>query len=58
MRRKTLFWDVDTPFDFMEPQGALYVPGAQDIIDKMSEVRRFALENGFPILSDVDWHRP
>ena len=23
----------------------------------MSEVRRFALENGFSVLSDVDWHR-
>lgn len=57
MRNKTLFWDVDTQFDFMEPQGALYVPGAHDIIDKVSEIRRFALEHGFSILSDVDWHR-
>jgi nicotinamidase/pyrazinamidase len=57
MREKTLFWDVDTQFDFMEPAGALYVPGAHDIIGKVSEVRRFALENGFSILSDVDWHR-
>jgi nicotinamidase/pyrazinamidase len=57
MRNKTLFWDVDTQFDFMEPQGALYVPGAQDIIGKVSEVRRFALAHGFSILSDVDWHR-
>ena len=57
MRDKTLFWDVDTQFDFMEPEGALYVPGAHGIIGKVSEVRRFALENGFSILSDVDWHR-
>jgi len=57
MKRKTIFWDVDTQFDFMRPQGALYVPGAEEIIDKVSEVRRFALENGYSILSDVDWHR-
>ena len=56
-RNQTIFWDVDTQFDFMKPQGALYVPGAQEIIDKVSEVRRFALENGYSILSDVDWHR-
>jgi nicotinamidase/pyrazinamidase len=56
MRKKTIFWDVDTQFDFMKPEGALYVPGTQDIIDKVSEVRRFALENGFSILADVDWH--
>jgi nicotinamidase/pyrazinamidase len=56
-RKKTIFWDVDTQFDFMRPQGALYVPGAEEIIDKVSEVRRFALENGYSILSDVDWHR-
>jgi nicotinamidase/pyrazinamidase len=56
-RKKTLFWDVDTQFDFMKPQGALYVPGAEEIIDKVGEVRRFALENGYSLLSDVDWHR-
>jgi nicotinamidase/pyrazinamidase len=56
-RKKTIFWDVDTQFDFMRPQGALYVPGAEEIIDKVGQVRRFALENGYSILSDVDWHR-
>ncbi len=56
-RKKTIFWDVDTQFDFMRPEGALYVPGAEEIIDKIGEVRRFALEDGYSILSDVDWHR-
>ncbi len=56
-REKIVFWDVDTQFDFMSPQGALYVPGAEEIIDKVGQVRRFALENGYSILSDVDWHR-
>ena len=56
-RNQTIFWDVDTQFDFMKPQGALYVRGAEEIIDKVSEVRRFALDNGYSILSDVDWHR-
>lgn len=42
MREKTLFWDVDTQFDFMEPQGALSVPAAREILDKVSAIRRFA----------------
>lgn len=57
MQKKTIFWDVDTQFDFMKPRGALYVPGAEGIIDRVSEIRRFALDNGYSVLSDIDWHR-
>jgi nicotinamidase-related amidase len=34
MKEDTLFWDVDTQFDFMQPQGKLYVPGAETIIPR------------------------
>ncbi len=57
MKKNPLFWDVDTQFDFMRPEGRLCVPGAETIIDTISEVRRFALDHGFSILADVDWHR-
>jgi len=56
MKKDLLFWDVDTQFDFMQPQGRLYVPGAEDIIDRISHVRKFALENGFSIVASTDWH--
>jgi nicotinamidase/pyrazinamidase len=56
MKKQTVFWDVDTQFDFMQPQGNLYVPEAEQIIDKVSQVRRFALDNGYSIIADVDWH--
>ena len=56
MKKDTVFWDVDTQFDFMLPEGKLYVPGAENIIDKVSEVRRFALDNGYSIIADIDWH--
>ena len=56
MKKQTVFWDVDTQFDFMQPEGKLYVGGAEEIIDKVSEVRRFALENGYSIIADIDWH--
>jgi nicotinamidase/pyrazinamidase len=56
MKRQTVFWDVDTQFDFMRPEGKLYVPSAESIIDRVSEVRKFALENGYSIIADIDWH--
>jgi nicotinamidase/pyrazinamidase len=56
MKKDILFWDVDTQFDFMRPEGGLYVPGAEVIIEKVSEVRNFALENGFSIVASTDWH--
>ena len=56
MDKDTIFWDVDTQFDFMRPEGRLYVPGAETIIDKMSDVRKFALDCGYSIIADVDWH--
>ncbi len=54
--RKTIFWDVDTQYDFLRPDGRLYVPGAVEIIDNISRVRRFALANGFSIVASIDQH--
>ena len=51
-----IFWDVDTQFYFMRPEGRLYVPGAETIVDTVSGVRRFALDNGYSIIAEIDWH--
>ena len=56
MKEGTIFWDVDTQYDFMQPEGKLYVPGAETIISKVSEVRRFALDGGYSMVADIDWH--
>lgn len=56
MKDNAIFWDVDTQFDFMRPEGKLYVPGAETIIPRVSEVRRFALESGYSMVADIDWH--
>jgi nicotinamidase/pyrazinamidase len=56
MKKEIVFWDVDTQFGFMIPEGNLYVPGAETIIDKISQIRKFALENGYSIIADIDWH--
>ncbi len=57
MKKGLLFWDVDTQYDFMRPEGRLYVPGAEGIIDTIDKVRHFALDNGFSMLADMDWHK-
>jgi nicotinamidase/pyrazinamidase len=57
VKKGILFWDVDTQYDLMRPEGRLYVPGAEGIIDNVNNARRFALENGYSIIAAVDWHR-
>jgi len=54
---KTIFWDEDTQFDFMSPNGRLYVPTAEQIIDNVSSIRTFALQRGHSIIASTDWHR-
>jgi nicotinamidase/pyrazinamidase len=57
MKKDTLFWDEDTQYDFMRPEGRLYVPGAEGIIDNVSQARRFALSHGYSIIALADWHK-
>lgn len=56
LAKATIFWDVDTQFDFMHRDGKLYVPGAEEIIKKVSEVRRYALRTGHSLIASMDWH--
>ena len=51
-----LFWDVDTQFDFMDPAGKLYVPGAETIIPNLQCLTRFAAEHQIPIVASTDAH--
>lgn len=55
-RHEIIFWDVDTQYDFMKPDGKLYVPDSEDLIDVISRIRRFALSNGYSIIASMDWH--
>ncbi len=57
MKKEMLFWDVDTQYDLMRPEGRLYVPGAEGIIDNVNKARRFALDNGYSMLASTDWHK-
>lgn len=53
-----VFLDVDTQVDFMAPTGALYVPGAKDIVPHLGALATFARENRIPFLSSADAHPP
>ena len=58
MKKNVVFWDIDTQYDLMRPEGRLYVPGAEGIIENVGEARRFALNNGYSIIAIMDWHKP
>jgi nicotinamidase/pyrazinamidase len=53
---KTVFFDVDTQLDFLYPAGALYVPGAEDIIPALANLTRFAATNKIQVVSSADAH--
>jgi nicotinamidase/pyrazinamidase len=52
----TVFWDVDTQHDFMDPDGKLPVPDARSILPNLEKLTRFAVERGIPIIASADAH--
>jgi nicotinamidase/pyrazinamidase len=51
-----VFVDIDTQRDFLEPGGALYVPGSTEIIPNLARLTRFARRHGIPILATACAH--
>jgi nicotinamidase/pyrazinamidase len=49
---KTVFFDVDTQIDFVFPSGALYVPGAETILDRIAILNHLC----HPVISTMDAH--
>ena len=58
MPEALVFLDVDTQVDFMLPTGALYVPGAEQIIPNLSKLMTCARHSEIPVLSSADAHQP
>ncbi len=48
--------DVDTQFDFLDPSGNLYVPGAQLIYQNLERLFAYARRSGAPVISTADEH--
>ena len=53
---RTVFFDVDTQFDFLFPAGALYVPGAEKLVSNIEALNRFAAAQAIPLISTMDAH--
>jgi len=56
-KEKAVFIDIDTQFDFMNPEGSLYVKDAEKIVPNIKKLIDFALKNKIPILASVDAHK-
>ncbi len=52
----TVCFDVDTQIDFLYPAGALYVPGAEAIVDRVAALNRWAASRGICVISTMDAH--
>ncbi len=52
----TIFWDVDTQYDFIMPDGKLYIQGAEEILPNLSSLISFARRNDIQVLGSVDYH--
>lgn len=53
---KAVYFDVDTQIDFLFPAGALYVPGAEKILDAIARLNRHAAEKNALVVSTMDAH--
>ena len=51
-----VFFDVDTQRDFLEPDGALYVPGATEIVPNLARLSATAARRHIPILATACAH--
>ncbi len=51
-----VFVDIDTQRDFLEPSGALYVPGSREILTNLERLTQFALDHHVPILATACAH--
>lgn len=52
----TAFLDIDTQIDFLFPAGALYVPGAERIVDRLAALNSYAVAHSIPLVSTVCAH--
>jgi nicotinamidase/pyrazinamidase len=55
-KSKILFWNVDTQVDFIEPEGKLYVRGAEEIRPVLRKITDFARLEGIRVVSTCDYH--
>jgi nicotinamidase/pyrazinamidase len=57
MPKRTVFFDVDTQYDFLFPAGSLYVLGAEMLLPNLASLTSFAAANNHAVISTADAHR-
>lgn len=53
---KLIFWNVDTQYDFVEPEGKLYVQGAEKLKPTWEKITAFARNNEIKVVNTADFH--
>lgn len=53
---KPVFWNVDTQYDFMRPDGKLSIPGAAAIETNLRYLTMIAASNNIYVVNTADWH--
>ena len=53
---KTIFWNVDTQYDFMKPDGKLSIPGAMEIEGNLEYLTALAAGRGITVVNTADYH--
>ncbi len=56
--RETIFWDVDTQYDFIMPDGKLYIREAEKILPNLKRLTACARQRKIPVFGSVDYHNP
>ncbi|MDX8341032.1 isochorismatase family cysteine hydrolase [Draconibacterium sp. IB214405] len=56
--KKVIFWNVDTQVDFVEPEGKLYVQGAEKIKPLWQQITDFAKQKNITVVNTADFHYP
>src|SRR3954467_8836544 len=51
-----VFVDIDTQRDFLEPTGALFIPGSGAILASLARLTAFARTRGIPVLATACAH--
>lgn len=56
MKKDIIFWNVDTQVDFVEPEGKLYVPGAELLKPVWKKLTILAEKEKIKVVNSVDFH--
>ena len=56
MTGRVVFWDVDTQVDFMDPDGSLYVGGAEKLRANLERLTQTARTAGITLVHSADDH--